>query len=70
MASDLPAVAFDRDRVFQVLGNLVSNAIEFTPEGGEIVVRAEAAASGVEVADADTGTGIDEPDLDRVFDPY
>lgn len=70
VASHLPRLPFDRDRLIQVLGNLVSNAIKFTPEGGEVAIRIQATAEGAEVVVADSGTGIDEEDLARVFDPY
>lgn len=56
----------DRLRLAQVLGNLVSNAIKFT-DAGSVTVTAKKASRGVEIAVADTGIGIAEADLERVF---
>lgn len=60
----------DRDRFFQVLSNLLSNAIKFTPERGEILVSAAAIDGVVEIVVRDTGVGIPEGDLERVFECY
>ena len=58
----------DRDRMIQVLTNLVSNAIKFSPEGGEVVVRVSAAATGgVRFAVCDAGAGIKADDIERLF---
>jgi len=46
LVSPLPEVAFDAARILQVLGNLLSNALKFTPRGGEVVLRVEAAEDG------------------------
>jgi light-regulated signal transduction histidine kinase (bacteriophytochrome) len=64
------AVDADRDRIFQVLSNLVGNAIKFTPEGGSISVRAEAKNMEVRVTVSDTGPGILPDQLANVFDRY
>ncbi|HEY6220964.1 MAG TPA: HAMP domain-containing sensor histidine kinase [Candidatus Eisenbacteria bacterium] len=69
--ADGPLTArIDRDRFFQVLSNLLSNAIKFTPEGGEIFVSAGAIDGVVEIVVRDTGVGIPEGDLERVFECY
>jgi signal transduction histidine kinase len=70
VAADLRPLWCDRQRIFQVLGNLISNALKFTPEGGEVELRAEPAGGGVVFVVADTGTGMDEKDVGRIFDPY
>jgi PAS domain S-box-containing protein len=58
----------DRDRMIQVLTNLVSNAIKFSPQGGEVVVRVSAAAGGgVRFAVCDAGVGIKADDIERLF---
>ncbi|MCP3136607.1 ATP-binding protein [Pyxidicoccus xibeiensis] len=66
----LPPLSFDRDRVLQALSNLVSNALKFTPPGGRITVRAEAAPEGVRVSVSDTGMGIPPEALAYVFERY
>ena len=67
--SDLP-VHVDPDRIFQVLSNLFSNAIKVTPRGGQISVSAEKRDRQVQIAVQDTGRGIAEADLQRLFNPY
>jgi signal transduction histidine kinase len=64
---DLVVVA-DRDRLRQAIANLVDNAIKYTPRGGRVEVRAERAANAVEIRISDTGPGIAERDLPRIFD--
>ena len=66
----LPRVRADHDRIDQVLGNLVGNALKFTPAGGAVVVRAEADEAGVLFSVADTGPGIPEGDREHVFDRF
>lgn len=66
---DLPVVTGDRDRLIQVVINLISNAVKFTPTG-TIAISVAPSADGVEVAVADTGVGIAPEDQDRVFDPF
>jgi signal transduction histidine kinase len=64
------AVRADYDRLEQVLGNLLSNALRHTAPGGAITLSAEAAAGGVRLAVADTGEGIAPADLPFVFDRF
>ncbi len=67
----LPAVVADRPRVIQVFSNLLGNAIQFTPERGEIHVYIQEASSNVVVFSVrDTGAGIAEEALPHVFDRY
>ncbi len=63
---DLPKVKFDRDRILQVLGNLVNNAIKFT-EKGKIIISARKDKDFIQVEVGDTGPGIKAEDLHRVF---
>jgi PAS domain S-box-containing protein len=60
----------DRDRVLQLLSNLLGNAKKFCPPGGSITVRAVAKANEVECSIADTGPGIPPKDVPHIFDPY
>ena len=63
-------VSGDPDRLQQVVWNLVSNAIKFTPKGGRVQVRLERVNSHVEITVADTGTGIAAEFLPHVFDRF
>jgi signal transduction histidine kinase len=65
----LPARA-DPDRLAQVLANLLSNAVRYTPTGGSITVRAERQPSDVLISVANTGDGIPPEDLDRLFERF
>lgn len=60
----------DAERIAQVVCNLVSNAVKFTPDGGRVSVRVQRGASGVEIVVQDTGIGIDPDFLPRVFDRF
>jgi PAS domain S-box-containing protein len=60
----------DRDRILQVLQNLIGNAIKFVPEGGRVTVETGPTLSQVRFAVADNGPGIPPEDLPRVFDRH
>lgn len=60
----------DPDMLDQALMNLVRNAINHTPEGGTVTVSAREAGDSVEISVADTGPGIREEDLPRLFDRF
>jgi len=60
----------DAYRIETVLTNLIANAIKYTPEGGEIVVRVRGNSDAVRVEVEDTGDGIPEEMLERIFDRY
>jgi len=66
----LPEIMGDRDRLNQVLTNLVSNAIRYTPEEGTIEVRAYLVEGAVRVDVRDTGIGIAPEDLGRIFERF
>jgi signal transduction histidine kinase len=70
LASQLPIVKADREKLHLVLANLLSNAIKFTPEGGSIQVAVEAKGNEVWVSVRDTGVGIPPREQERIFDRF
>jgi signal transduction histidine kinase len=69
-APQLPTIAVDADRMAQVLGNLLSNALRYTPAGGEIVLSAENGGHTVVLRVQDNGAGIQAADLPHIFDRF
>ena len=70
---DLPKVYADGDRIRQVLTNLISNGIKFTPSGGTVTISAEETMENpefIQVKVSDNGIGIPFEDLDRIFDKF
>ncbi|MFD0551330.1 sensor histidine kinase [Streptomyces rectiviolaceus] len=65
-----PCFTADPLRLRQAIGNLVSNAIRHTPQGGSVTIGCRATLDAVVVEVADTGTGIDPDDLPHVFDRF
>jgi len=63
-------VVADRDRIVQALGNLIGNALKFTPSGGRVTVAARRADDGVHLSVADTGPGIPAAQVPRLFDRF
>ncbi|MEK7325687.1 MAG: ATP-binding protein, partial [Chloroflexota bacterium] len=72
IAPNLPPVALDSQRIAQVLGNLLSNAIRHTPEGGKIECRVtnNATAKQVALVVSDTGSGISPEALPHIFERF
>jgi signal transduction histidine kinase len=70
LPSALPRIAVDPARLQQVIWNLLTNAIKFTPAGGAVTVSAAATIDGVEIAVRDTGRGITPDFLPFVFDAF
>ncbi len=66
----LPPVQADRTRVFQVLSNLLGNAIKYTAESGLVTLRLSVAGERVSFSVADTGQGIAPEHLPRLFERY
>ncbi len=69
-APEFPVVLVDADRLGQVLTNLISNAVKFSPEGGTIFLRGEFDAHEVVLCIQDEGPGIAREDVPRVFDRF
>jgi two-component system sensor histidine kinase VicK len=71
VASGIQEVMLDRDQIDQVLDNLVSNAIKYTPEEGSIAIRArKTEKEWLEIVVQDNGIGIPRKDLARIFDRF
>jgi signal transduction histidine kinase len=68
----IPPIEADVQRLCQAFGNMISNAVKYTPDGGKISVRASLAEDGehFEVAVADTGVGINREDQLLIFEPF
>jgi signal transduction histidine kinase len=66
----LPLVDVDSQRIGQVLGNLLSNALTHTPSGGKVVITAQARQSDVELRVGDTGEGISPEHLPYIFERF
>ncbi|HEY3446677.1 MAG TPA: ATP-binding protein [Myxococcales bacterium] len=70
IAAPLPHYLGDAKRLEQVVWNLVSNAVKFTPPGGRVEVRLEGSLEGPRIVVRDTGRGIDPAFLPHVFEPF
>ena len=70
-SKDLPAIQADRDRVFQILANLIHNALKFTPPHVQVDIGlATTEDGGVQVTVRDTGPGIPADKLDKIFERF
>jgi len=67
---DLPPVSGNADMLAMLLANLVDNAIQYTPHGGNIVIRLEADGTGVQLAVSDDGPGIAPDQRQRVLERF
>lgn len=67
---ELPEIEADPRAVKQVLLNLMTNAIKFTPEGGAVTCAVEAKSAGLIIRISDTGIGIAQEDIDRLAKPF
>jgi two-component system sensor histidine kinase BaeS len=70
LAADLPVLEMDPNRMTQALGNLVSNAVKFTPSGGTVSVEAGVKDSEVWIRIGDTGPGISLDEQPHIFMPF
>jgi two-component system, OmpR family, phosphate regulon sensor histidine kinase PhoR len=70
LSDDLPSVQADRDRIQQVMTNIIHNAIKFTPESGQIKIDSLSSLDSVTVIIADNGIGISKEDLPHIFERF
>lgn len=70
LGKNLPDIAGDRRRLTEVLQNLIDNAIQYTPAGGQIMVSGETSDSEVVITVSDTGIGIPQADQPRIFERF
>jgi signal transduction histidine kinase len=69
-ANDLPPICADPQRLAQILGNLLENALRYTPPGGSVTLSAASAHDSVTFAVSDTGPGIPTEDLPQIFNRF
>jgi len=70
ISSNLPIVSMDPDRMAQALGNVLSNAIKFTPQGGKVSIATKYTAGRLIMQVMDSGPGIPEEERDKIFQPF
>jgi len=70
ITSDLPRVRADDDRLRNAIGEILLNAIQWTPRGGRVEITAARRGADVVIGVTDTGRGIPEDQLDEVFEPF
>jgi two-component system, OmpR family, phosphate regulon sensor histidine kinase PhoR len=70
LAAELPAVQADRERIQQVVGNMLHNAIKFTPAGGQINITSTRDGDSVVIRIRDSGIGISKEDLVHIFERF
>lgn len=70
LGADMPLVLMDTDQITQVFLNILLNAVEATPRGGEVSVRYDVDEGRLHIIIGDTGSGIPKENLDKLFDPF
>ncbi|WMW22386.1 PAS domain S-box protein [Methanolobus mangrovi] len=70
IAPHLEKINADRSKFQQILSNLISNAIKFTPDKGHVTIEAQKSGNFVQIAIKDTGIGIADKDMEKLFQPF
>jgi signal transduction histidine kinase len=70
LGAELPPVDGDHDRITQILINLLDNAFYYTPANGQITVAARPSGDYVEISVRDSGIGINQENIERIFDRF
>ena len=70
LSPDFPAIRADRRSLEEVFTNLVSNAINYSPDGGEVTIEGQSHGEYVEVRVSDTGIGIEPEEIPKIFDKF
>jgi signal transduction histidine kinase len=70
IATDLPEIEADEDKVLQIVINLLSNAIKYSPEGGNVTLSAHPVEGGIEISVGDEGLGMNEEQCSKLFGQY
>lgn len=70
LPAELPSIQADANRMTQVVTNILDNAIRYTPENGKVILSANQAEGGVQISIQDSGPGIKEEDVGRIFDRF
>jgi signal transduction histidine kinase len=70
LAEALPEISADPDLLHRALQNLVLNAIDAMPQGGELAIRTATLGDGIEISVSDTGSGLTPEECERLFTPY
>lgn len=70
LSKDMPRINVDMDKITQVFINLLSNAMKYSPEGGEITVKTVNLEKEIMVEVSDTGEGVAPDNIDKIFDKF
>jgi len=69
ISGELPYIYADRNHVVQISGNLIINACQAMPQGGELFIEAEVIKNSISISIGDTGCGISEDNITKIFEP-
>jgi signal transduction histidine kinase len=70
LESELPEISVDPELLHRALSNLITNAIDALPQGGEIIVQTKSFGTRIELSVSDTGSGLTQEECARLFTPY